>query len=156
MRLFEQVGTVTLERRGLYFAFHARIRRVSEGYIRLYYHAGGRSVRMGLFGEREDGFVCLGSISARQLSMEEGGVFSVTDTPWLPALESLDGGLVVPGAVFCRMGELRRIAIPDGEMPPSEIMPFFCFLAPEMIEGLPCLSIWVDGQGRPVVPELSL
>ncbi len=156
MRLFEQVGTVTLEPRGLYICFRASIRLACSGFCRLYYHTVRRTVRLGLFCQREDGLFCQGSVSARQLGLEEGGVFSLTEAPWLPFSEPLDGGIVVPGAVCCREGEMRRIVIADGPELPPEIMPYFCFLAPERVEGLPCLTMWVDRQGRPMVPEVSL
>lgn len=156
MRLFEQVGTVTLERSGLYFRFYAVIRPVSRGFCRLYYHTGGGSVRMGLFGKCGEEFSCVGSISARQLGLAEDGMFSVTEVPWRPLSVPLDGGVTVPGALCCRKGEKKWIVLPDGPELLPEILPFFCFLAPERIEGLPCLTMWVDGQGRPVAPDISL
>lgn len=156
MRLFEQVGTVTLDRCGLYFRFHAAILPVPCGFCRLYYHTCSGSVRLGLFGKGREEFACDGSISARQLGLTPEGVFSVTEVPWMPLSVPLDGGAMPPGAVCCRDGERRRIALPDGPELPHEILPFFCFLAPESIEGLPCLTMWVDGQGRPVVPDISL
>lgn len=156
MRLFEQVGTVTLEQQGLYFSFHARMRAADNGFVRLYYHTEAQSVRVGLFCEKNGAPVCLGSISARRLGLQNRGVFSVTEQPWLPLGEALDCGMLPPGALYRREGDRRRVIVPDGPQLPCEIVPFFCFLVPETLEGLPCLSLLVDRHGRPVVPEIIL
>ena len=150
----KEQGTVTLEQRGLYYAFRSDVFLEREGFCRLHYHTENRSVRIGLFCRGEDRLSCTGSISARQLGLEETGVFSVTEEPWLPLREPLDGGMLPAGALCRREGDCRIVAVPDKAELPCEIMPFFCFLTPEIIEGLPCLSFLADRQGRPVVPEI--
>ena len=154
MRLFDPIGAVTLEQKGLYYSFLAEASRFGEGFLRLYYHTESRSVRVGLFCERGSGISCVGSISARQLGLEEKGVFSVTEEPWLPLTVPLDGGMLPPYALCRREGELIRVIIPDGERLPPEIMAYCCFLEPVNIEGHPCLSLCADRHGWPVVPEI--
>ena len=64
-------------------------------------------------------------------------------------------GVDEANALFLQENGRRFVAIRHENRLPEEIMPYFCFLAPRVIDGTSCLSFEVDDCGKPVIPELN-
>ena len=149
--LFTQVGEIQLSEDGLYYCYTARVQTLRKGFVRLYYH-GDRVCSLGVFRPSGDLLCCQGRIAKCRLDLpEEGSCFSLYEKPWQRQEIRLEDGLL-PSAMACTTECGFRIVLPRHAPLPEEILPFFCFLKPEMEEGLPCLTMEVDRQGRPIVP----
>ena len=151
--LFDTIGTVEISQTGLYYSYHATVQCQHSGFIRLYLHGGDISQRLGIFCESQGVLQCQGRVSRRSIGTLQEVFFSIHETQWTVYTEPLDGGIVLPEAMSRATDDGRLIIVRDGEELVPELLPFFCFLKSEIIQGLPCLTMVVDKHGRPVVPN---
>ncbi len=71
----------------------------------------------------------------------------------MPLKTPLDGGFLPENALLLQENGRQFVAIRHENRLPEEIMPYFCFLAPRVIDGTSCLVFEVDADGKPVIPE---
>lgn len=150
--LFEKIGQVNVAEAGLYLHYEAKIKTTRPGFLRLYYHKGDSTLRLGLFSEENGMLCCSGRVSLRSLGGEwENCSFSIHDMPIEPLTSPLDGGFLPQNALEYWKSGRRFVAIRHENDLPEEILPFFCFLKPEILEGTPCLVFEADDDGKPVI-----
>lgn len=155
-RLFDRVGTVRAEQDGLYLKYEAMQEAALAPDTGLFYHGPAGTQRLGRFFPEGNALICRGKISLRRLGgSPDAGVFSVTGHPWREFDGTLDGGVRPPAAVYRETENGLFLAFPDTPVFPPELTPFFCFLVPQIIEGLPCLTMTVDRLRRPIMEDIT-
>ena len=145
---FFEIGTLILERDGLYFRYRGEITTQKTGFIRLYRHSAGNTVPLGLFRDLEGVSVCEGRLSARAMGEPDGAHFSICKTPWMPIAE--DG---VFTALQRSFEDGREVIVPLQDTFPEKLLPYFCFLQQKTVEGASCLSLMLDKQGSPFLAD---
>ena len=154
--LFSQVGEVTLRQEGLYFRLLSTIYTAREGFIHLFAHGENYTEQLGLYLPQADEHFLQSRISARRLGEVSALRFSINSVPYHCLTQPLADGFFPKSALLLQEEKTRCVIIPAQAPFEEEIMPFFCFLQPKKIEGLPCLTLEVNEHGRPIVPEINL
>jgi len=148
--LFREVGRVQIRQEGLYLAFSAEVWQDRPGFLRLYHCNLERTVRLGLFFLAEGRLQCHGRISLRSLGDWKNGVFSTENVTFLPLEEPLHGGSLPENAILVQKNGRQFAAVCRQNCLPEGIMPYFCFLTPMEIGGIPCLGFEIDEERKPV------
>ncbi len=144
--LFDEVGTVSWMREGLYYCYRANISCPVEKFYRLYMHQGGVVVPLGIFSPQGE---LHGKIAANR--MHEGEpIFTLTESLWYPKYRNNAGETTVAAT---SQNDEETLLINRFKPLPQEVLPYVCFLCPTIVESLPCLTVTLDKQGRPVVRE---
>lgn len=141
---FEEVGNVRFEKNGLYYTYESVIRTSRTDFVRLYANHENESVKLGLYIRNGDKLYCRGRVSARSLKyVPEHLCYSLQNAP----NNSLLGG-------YCtENGRQFWVMYPQNCLP-EEIMPYFCFLKAEQINGEIQLTINPESIGIAGVSEL--
>lgn len=142
--LMDCVGVISWEHVGLYYRYEAKIDCADKKFYHLYLHQMPESVSLGVFSMQ--GELC-GKIAANKINKGEL-VFSLTKTNWLPKCWDDAGNCAV---VASTEDERETLAMHRYRPLPQDVMPYVCFLRPVCIENLPCLTLTLDKQGRPLV-----
>ena len=150
-RLRGRVGEIRWEQSGLYWEYTARLFAEADGFVRLFLHAGEKSVRLGLF-HLENGVPSLcGRISIHALKhLCEPFSFSILQEAYLPPAVS---NSPLP---FCakRIDGGWEYCIPLEEINDAAL-PYFCFFRPSVVDGRSCVLLTQDREGKPSLPQIS-
>lgn len=152
--MFTEIGTVTFYEDGLYYAYSASILSDRPNFIRLYCHIGEVTHRFGVFTKEGKVRNCSGRISVRSLAGDlQDAYFSIQEVPLRPLKTPLDGGYLPQKALYNPQKGRRFLSICHENSLPDGILPYFCFLRQECIDGTICLAFNIDSDGKPIIPE---
>ena len=149
--MFTQVGEISLAQDGLYLLIRGEIHSERDGFLHLYAHGENRTEQLGLFIPQGERLSLQCRISLRRMEEIQKPRFSINPLPLRPLEEPLADGFLPASALVRKEGDCRQVFIPDEAPFEEDILPFFCFLTPQITEGIPCLSMKVDGHGMPVL-----
>lgn len=148
---FEEVGNVRFEKNGLYYTYESVIRTSRIDFVRLYANHENESVKLGLYIRNGEKLYCRGRVSARSLKyVPEHLCYSLQNAP----NNSLLGVYCSEKVRYCTENGRQFWVVQSQNRLPEEIMPYFCFLQMEQINGEIQLVINPESIGIAGVSEL--
>ena len=142
----ENVGTVTMERTGLYWEYAAKLHTKPADFTRLYLHFADRSIRLGLFEKDGARLRLSGKISCRAVgAFEQPFAFTIQKEPFLPP-EVLPDAQLPFSARICDGGKCYCIPLAEVD---DRTLPYCCFFRPF---GTEHVLLTLNPNGEPVNP----